>query len=190
MLVVLQQNFVMNTKVRLVLPDETYEQSYRSYIQELKAANEDPVPFVLGYDYQNFKELLTRFKNDALGVSLEDWQVPCSTYWLVDHNSNIVGVSNLRHRLNERLLLIGGHIGFGIRPSARKLGYGDTILRESLKKALDIGIEKVLVTCDKTNMGSARIIKKNGGVFQDEEYVQSEKDIVQRYWIVLQTSAG
>lgn len=175
----------MSKTCELIIPTDEYCNSYYRYIGELEETGESRVPFVLDYDSTDFSVLLARLKNDSQGIDLQDWQVPCSTFWLVEANSEIVGVSNLRHRLNDNLKRLGGHIGFGIRPSARRKGYGTIILRETLVKAREINIDQVLVTCDKSNIGSAAAIKKNGGVFQDEEFIESENDIVQRYIISL-----
>ena len=175
----------MTNRLRLITPDESFAESYQLYVQELEELGEKPLPFTLGYESRHFSELILRLKNDALGIDLQDWQVPCSTFWLVDEGSQIIGVSNLRHKLNDKLCSLGGHIGYGIRPTARRKGYGTVILCETLKKAKDMGITKVLITCDKSNTGSIQVIKNNGGVLQDEEYIESEKDIVQRYWINL-----
>jgi predicted acetyltransferase len=79
------------------------------------------------------------------------------------------------------LFNFGGHIGYGIRPSERKKGYASLMLSLALPIAKKVGLEKVLITCDKSNLGSARTIISNGGVLENE--VREEDDIVQRYWI-------
>ena len=112
-----------------------------------------------------------------------DGWVAHSTYWLIESSSELVGVTNLRHELSDSLLKVGGHIGFGIRPSRRRKGYGKVILQKAMERAKARAIPKVLVTCDKSNIASARIIQSAGGVFEGEEYVESEQGIVQRYWI-------
>ncbi|MBW5448089.1 GNAT family N-acetyltransferase [Cohnella sp. CFH 77786] len=87
----------------------------------------------------------------------------------------------MRHRLNEKLLEIGGHIGYGIRPSERRKGYATEILKQALSKAKDLGISEALVTCDKENIGSAKTIIKNGGLLGSEAVVNGTA--IQRYWI-------
>src|SRR5688572_26709861 len=74
-----------------------------------------------------------------------------STFWLVDANDEIVGVSNLRHRLTDSLLRFGGHIGFGVRPSARRRGYATELLRATLVEARGRGLRRVRVTRDQRN---------------------------------------
>jgi predicted acetyltransferase len=55
-------------------------------------------------------------------------------------------------------------------------------LRLGLEKARDLGLRRVLVTCDETNIGSKKIIEYNGGVF--ENAVEAESPIKKlRYWI-------
>jgi predicted acetyltransferase len=169
--------------LKLELPRRDLQASYRSLIAELEAAGERPVPFTLGYPCADFDALLARCEADARGEALPEGFVPHTTYWLVSDGRDIVGASNLRHRLNPKLLREGGHIGYGIRPSARRKGYGMEILRQSLRRAAEKGIARALVTCGKGNLGSARIIVANGGVFESEEFDAERNEVVQRYWI-------
>ena len=99
-------------------------------------------------------------------------------------DSKIVGTINIRYKLNDYLLRIGGHIGYGIRPSERCKGYATKMLALALEKCRELGIDKALVTCDKDNLGSAKTIINNGGVLENE-YTESDGNIVQRYWIIL-----
>ncbi|MEU9960460.1 GNAT family N-acetyltransferase [Streptomyces sp. NPDC050982] len=62
----------------------------------------------------------------------------------------------------------GGHIGYGVRPTARRQGYATAMLRDVLPHARDLGLDRVLVTCDTTNVGSRKVIEANGGEFEDE----------------------
>jgi predicted acetyltransferase len=54
----------------------------------------------------------------------------------------------------------GGHIGFGLVAKHRRRGYGTEILRQSLVIARAVGIDRVLVTCDDDNVGSAAVIER------------------------------
>jgi predicted acetyltransferase len=107
--------------------------------------------------------------------------VPAHTYFLVCNNKRIFGAINIRHCLNEYLFQFGGHIGYGIRPSERGKGYASLMLGMALPIAKKLGIDEVLVTCDKNNTASAKTIIKNGGILENE--VMEEEEIVQRYWI-------
>jgi len=95
----------------------------------------------------------------------------------------LVGVLKLRHYLNEFLEKHGGHIGYGIRPSERRKGYGDKILQLALPEAKKLGLEKVLLTCNDDNLGSISIIEKSGGILQDK--IESGGKLTRRYWINL-----
>ena len=46
------------------------------------------------------------------------------------------------------------------------------------------GINKVMITCRKANIASARIIEQNGGVY-DDDYVLDDNTVYKRYWIKL-----
>lgn len=111
----------------------------------------------------------------------DERKVNSSTFWLIRDMSRVVGAVNVRHRLNKYLAEIGGHIGYGIRPSERRKGYATEILKQALIKGRELGISEALVTCDKDNIGSAKTILKNGGVLDSETIVNGIE--IQRYWI-------
>jgi predicted acetyltransferase len=80
---------------------------------------------------------------------------------------------------------VGGHIGYDVRPSERRRGYGNQILRMTLDKARDLGLKQVLVTADSPNGASWRIIEKNGGVLHGEASSQHMGQLLRKYWIEL-----
>ena len=108
-----------------------------------------------------------------------------TTYWLVKDNEIVLGESRLRHRLTPALENEGGHIGYAIRPRQRRKGYGTCILRLTLEKARDMGLDRVLVTCDTDNLASARIIEKNGGALAGYGISPQSGIQVSQYWIDL-----
>ena len=71
----------------------------------------------------------------------------------------------------------------GVRPSARGRGLGTELLRQSLLRARDIGLDKALLTCGKTNYASVKVILSNGGVLESEEFLPDRAEVVQRYSI-------
>jgi predicted acetyltransferase len=175
----------VQASLRLEPPSRDLRASYRSLIAELEAAGEERVPFPLTYPFEDFDAMLAKLADDSNGIGLPQGFVPNSTFWLVQDKA-IVGVSNLRHRLNPRLLREGGNIGYGIRPSARRKGFGREILKQTLIRARGIGLSRALVTCGKQNIGSAKIILSNAGVFESEQFEAERNEIVQRYWIELE----
>ncbi len=115
----------------------------------------------------------------------KDGWVPDSTFFCFDEQRGImVGAVNIRHCLNDHLLLCGGHIGDGIRPSERRKGYATQMIGLALEECRKIGIKKVLMVCDKDNIGSAKSIIRNGGILENE--VLENGKIKQRYWIDLE----
>lgn len=110
--------------------------------------------------------------------------MPQTIYWLID-GEEFIGRSSLRHELTPALLEIGGHIGYEIRPSRRRRGYGRAILRLTLEEARGRGLSEVLVTCDTDNVGSRKIIEANGGRFADERPGPPGARPTRRYWIPL-----
>jgi predicted acetyltransferase len=171
----------------LVAPSLDLVASYRALAEEFRQQGEKLVPFTLEYPAGDAAALIARFERDRSGLDLPAGFVPHSTLWLVRGGMEIVGVSNLRHSLTPFLLREGGNIGYGIRPSARRNGYGREILTLTLSKARELGLSRVLVTCGKGNLGSSCIILGNGGVLESEEFSAERGEIVQRYWIDLRS---
>lgn len=113
----------------------------------------------------------------------KDGKVPDSVFFLLDEERNILlGAVNIRHYLNDYLLQYGGHIGDGIRPSERRKGYATKIISLALIECKKLGIDKVLMVCDKSNIASAKSIINNGGILENE-FVDEDGEINQRYWI-------
>lgn len=154
------------TRLRLVRPDGRFEASYRAYIEEL--GDEERYPFPMDFDPGDFYAMLRRIERFEQGVDLPEGFVPSSTFWLVD-GDELLGVSNLRHRLNDGLRAYGGHIGLGIRPSRRGQGLGIELLARTIEQARARGIGDVHIHCHADNDASARMIRRVGGREQPEQ---------------------
>ncbi|MGK5674316.1 GNAT family N-acetyltransferase [Micromonospora sp. URMC 106] len=113
-------------------------------------------------------------------------RVHCTYRWIVDGDRVLGGIA-LRHGLNDFLLRIGGHIGYGVRPSARRRGLATWALGRMLGEARALGLARVLVTCEVDNVASARTIEHHGGVLEDVR--DTELGAVRRYWIELRSSS-
>ena len=106
-----------------------------------------------------------------------------ATYWWIAEDDTYLGAITLRHALNDFLLRAGGHIGYGLRPSARGRGIAAWALRSVLPHARALGLERVLITCNDSNLASARTIENSGGVLEDIR--ETELGSTRRYWITL-----
>lgn len=112
---------------------------------------------------------------------LDGTRVPSTYFWIAAgdgrEGDELVGFLHLRHALNDFLLEEGGHIGYSIKPSARRKGHASAALGLAVRAAAGLGISRVLVTCDTDNDASRRTIEANGGVLEDERKGKL------RYWI-------
>ncbi|MDR7870112.1 MAG: GNAT family N-acetyltransferase [Tissierellaceae bacterium] len=170
----------------LISPIKEYEKEAFEYIQEFLDYNSE----INGTDglnrYQNYDEWLLKLGEDLDFQNIPEDKVPANTYFLIRKLDNkIIGMINIRHRVNEFLFNEGGHIGYSIRPTEREKGYGTLILKLGLERCKKLNLREVLITCDKINVASAKVIQNNGGVLDNEIYSETFSGIIQRYWIEL-----
>lgn len=173
-------------KVRLIKLTKEYFNQLSEMIdewkldQEMNHTNHSPWA-IFKNDYRNFDYYLDNLELKEP----KDGKVPDSVFFLLDEERNILlGAVNIRHYLSDYLLKYGGHIGDGIRPSERGKGYATEMIRLALFECRKLGINKVLMVCDKSNIASAKTIIHNGGILENE-FVDEDGEIQQRYWIEL-----
>lgn len=130
-------------------------------------------------DYDLFLKKLEKWKHQE---QISPNCSPQTTFGVFD-NETLIGGFVLRHVLKGSLIDHGGNIGYLVRPSKRKMGYGKILLKLALEKAKDMGLKKVLVTCRNDNIGSVKVIESNGGKYENDYYDKSLGKNYRRYWI-------
>lgn len=165
--------------LKLVKLEKKYIPHLNEMMDEWTNANEKIIPWaIIRCDYHNIDQYI---KNLEIKKAYNNC-VPDLTFFCLDTDRNIfVGAVNIRLYLNDKLLINGGHIGDGIRPSERGKGYGTQMISLALEECDKLGIKEVLMCCNKENIASARTIIKNGGILENE--VKDDGEVVQRYWI-------
>jgi predicted acetyltransferase len=132
-------------------------------------------------DPDAFTRWVATLLDHELGVNVPDDMVPSTSRWIAA-DGRLVGFLSVRHDLTTFLRELGGHIGYAIRPSERRQGYATAATALALAECRRLGIEHVLITCDDTNVASATVIERNGGVLED---IRNGK---RRYWVDLSAS--
>ena len=175
---------------QLVLPTPAVQRSFLEAMEEFVAEGAEHSQTAAWIEHHApgwtdpavFGAFADAVRADALDeTSRPDHHVPCTTLWWVD-GEDYLGRIAIRHRLNDVLLEVGGHIGYDVRPSRRREGHATAMLQQALPWARDLGIDPALVTCDLDNVASVRVIEAAGGELED---VRGAK---RRYWVP--TSAG
>lgn len=167
--------------LKLIKLDETYKNQLFDLLDEWLSVEKDIVPYsIIRNDYKDFDNYLQNLEVKEGTEKL----VPDSTFFCLDTEKNVfVAAVNIRHYLNDVLLLQGGHIGYGVHPSYRKQGIATKMLELALVecKSLCKDTDKVLVVADKDNIGSVKCIENNGGILENEVIVDDET--LRRYFI-------
>ncbi len=169
--------------LKLIKMTEEYKEQLADMIDEFRYDEEINHTYLAPWsifknDYHDFDHYLANL--DV--TSPRDGLVPDSTFFLLDEERNLLlGAVNIRHYLNDHLFQYSGHIGDGIRPGERGKGYATQMIGLALEECRKLGIDKVLMICDKDNIASARSIQKNGFVLE-REFTGEDGIVEQRYW--------
>lgn len=171
-------------RLKLVLPTPDYENKIMNYKREF-VENGGRMYGAAGLKKaESFSKWYNTVCNNMKEETVRKGLSPETTYLVVcTENDHLVGMINIRHRLNDFLLNNGGHIDFSVRKSERQKGYAVEMLGLALKECTKLNIRKVLITCDKDNIASSRTIINNGAKLENE--IQEKNRIIQRYWINL-----
>lgn len=120
-----------------------------------------------------------------VGKNLPDGFVGSTQYICVRKSDNkIVGMLQIRHEIStDYLFNYGGHIGDSVAPDERNKGYGKKLLSLGLEKCKELGLNKVLITCEDTNVASRKCILFCGGKYEDTRTFKPLNVNLERYWI-------
>ena len=135
-----------------------------------------------GYTFEQALDRCLKMEDEEYAKSVGRCQG--KTFLLIRESDNkIVGMVNIRHCLNRILSVIGGHIGGSIRPTERGKGYAKIQLYLSMLECKELGLDRVMLDCAKTNIKSEKAIQSIGGEFNREFYYQPKKEFIRNYWV-------
>lgn len=173
--------------MKMVFPSLRYKEKAIEFIREFYAYGSEISGsgsldrFLKEATYEQWLENVVSHMDIA---NLPETMAPSLTYFYVrEEEDKIVGMINIRLALNEFLRREAGHIGYCIRPTERRKHYATAMLREGLRVCGVLGIEEVIVSCDKSNIASAKVIQNCGGVLEAEFYSEAFREVIQRYVI-------
>jgi predicted acetyltransferase len=166
--------------LKLVEPSMMYKDACLDAVREFHAAGEYSIDAEqLG---AKFEDLIARLVAAKDPTNARPGELPYEDFWLME-GDEWIGKLTLRTTINAKYLHAGGHIGYEIRPSKRRHGYGTILLRMGLELARECGLHRVLLTCDETNLGSRKVIENNGGQLENAVEVEGQTVRKMRYWI-------
>lgn len=181
-------------RIYLVRPDTKYYEQYNEMMKEWTESNTDIAPWFLNKpfndininEFEKYVNLLLKYETE----SVDPKYTTQSDYFAVDENDRLVGAGRLAHNLyadtydeNGNGFNVWGHIGYGVRPSERKNGYGTQIARLLLEKARGRNILKVFAGVHDSNTGSIRVIENCGGVLEKIVSIPEDTEQIRIYSI-------
>lgn len=136
-----------------------------------------------GLTYEEWLDRLDKMSDPDYAASIN--KCPSKTFFFVsEEDKRIIGMINIRYNLTEAMLKFGGHIGYGIRPTERQKGYNKINLYLGLLKAREeFGLDRVMLDCSVTNLGSDGTIRALGGVLEKCEMDPNDNTLTNAYWI-------
>ncbi|WP_080845168.1 GNAT family N-acetyltransferase [Cytobacillus gottheilii] len=168
--------------MNLVKPTIQHYEQIMAYREVFLERGETPYGGSSLQKFTDYHKWLDNVISQEIEELLPPHKVPVTQFLSIE-NGELIGLINIRHVLTPELLMNGGHIGYSIHPNRRRKGYAAEQLRLSLLEAQKLGLEQILVTCDKSNIASAKTIEKVGGILENEIKPLKSKESVLRYWI-------
>jgi predicted acetyltransferase len=172
-------------RMKLVEPSPEYYDSFIRMSEDYKREGSVRYQFEKDITSAVFDEYLQKIESGKYVDAAVGDLVPQISFWMIDESKEIFGVSRFRPKLNQLLMKEGGNVGYDVPPSKRKKGHATQLLALTLDRARESGLNRVLVTCDKDNSASRKVIEKNGGVLESEVISDVTGKEVLRYWIEL-----
>jgi predicted acetyltransferase len=171
-------------RLKLVLPALNYKSEIMNYKREFIENGDRMYGAGRLKNAESFNKWHIAISNNLKEETVRKGLSPETIYLATRiDDGHLVGMISIRHHLNDFLLKFGGHIDYSVRKSERLKGYATEMLGLALKKCSKLSIKKVLITCDKDNIASAKAIINNGAILENEIHEKSK--IFQRYWIAL-----
>ena len=173
--------------IKLILPSEEYLDQVWAYRQECHEADSSMDGCGPLRHNENAAQRLADVRAYTDPATLPEGKVTATQFLAVrESDGRLMGMIQVRHYFNEYLEKFGGHIGYSVRPSERRKGYG----REQLRLALlfckeTLGLDRALITCKTGNEGSRRTILSAGGVYENTVHEPGQNVDLERYWITL-----
>ena len=167
--------------LKFIIPNESHKSQWEEIIAEWDDTRKRPRILF----QPSFEEFINRIGQLSQWDDKEKQVAKSSVFLLIDETvEKILGCLWLRHHIDFPIdREYGGHIGYGIRPSARGKWYATEMLQLWLQEAKKLWIDRILITCDDDNIASAKVIEANGGVL--EKYMEKDGVKMRRYWINL-----
>lgn len=170
----------------LIRPTAEYAEQIMEYRKEFLDADDSMDGCGPLRGARNAEEYLRLCREYEDPLTVPKHLVPATQFLFIRKSDDrLVGMISVRHKFNDYLAKFGGHIGYSVRPDERRKGYATEMLRMTLPKCRELGLDKVMITCIEDNIGSEKTILANGGVYYSTEYEPIRCENIKRFWILL-----
>lgn len=170
----------MQLNITYRLPTIEDEDILKDYVKEHYDSGENKISASMGLATMDYREWVEKI-NRLTEMPEDDWGR--SYLYLVCFNDHLVGLINIRWEMSEELCNIYGNIGYGVRPSSRRMGFATEMLRHGLQICKEKGLQYAITGCVKDNIASARTMLRCGGqLIRETDATEYKPGIMKQYY--------
>lgn len=173
-------------RLYLAKPDLYYFDQYNNMMNEWVQSNTQIAPWFLDKPFENLSDFakFIQMLDNCEHANLDNKYSSTTSYFVIDENDRLIGATSLRHYLTMSGYNTWGHIGYGVRPTERRKGFGTYMLKMMLKEARDRKMHHILIACHTSNTGSVRVIENcNGKLDKTMHDPDNPNETICQYWI-------
>lgn len=167
--------------LKFIVPSHEHRADVLSYCTEVIRLRGDFDGSAGLGEFERFADWLERLRILS-GERAEKYGYYRTLVYLAYDDEKLVGMLNVRLSEDPFVRTFAGHIGYNVRPTCRKMGYGRACAEEAVRLCLEHGITQPVICTEPENTASQKTAEAAGFVFAGYETTENGIRVARYVW--------